>query len=130
MFRLTFHTAYRTCFPARSWQRYLIALAAQEVAFDLVHQLRLVPGDLTPQGIAFDVLSEQLVWVELRTIAGEKNEPNPPFIFLDPVLQPVGARYWVTVNNELDAAMTLAEQAPEKLQKNLGGEALLKDPEV
>ena len=106
------------------------ALAAPKVAPDLAHQLRLIAGALTPQGIAFNILVEQLVRVKLRTIAGEKNKPNPLFIFFDPVLHPAGAMHGVTVNNEIDPAITLAEQAPEKLQEHLGSEAFLEHHKV
>ena len=49
------------------------ALAASEVAPDLAHQLRLFTRALPTQGIAFDILIEQFVRVDLRTIAGKEN---------------------------------------------------------
>jgi len=49
------------------------ALAAAEVAPQPTHQLRLTAGALTTQGIAFDILIEQFVRIELRTIAGKEN---------------------------------------------------------
>ena len=90
------------------------ALAAPKVAPDLAHQLRLVAGALPAQGIALDILVQQFIRVELRAVTGEKNQANPRFIFLDPVLHPEGAMHRMTVNNEIDPASTLAEQAPEK----------------
>lgn len=43
-------------------------LAAPEVAPDLAHQLRLIAGTLMTQGIVLDILIEQFLRVELRTI--------------------------------------------------------------
>ena len=105
-------------------------LATAEVAPDLAHQFCLVTGALTTQGIAFDILIEQFIRVELRAIAGKEDQTNPRLIFLDPVLHTAGAMHGVTVNNEIDPAITLAEQAPEKLQEHLGSEALLEHHEV
>ena len=50
-----------------------LALATAEVAPDFAHQLRLITGALTTHGIAFDILIEQFIRVDLRTIAGKKN---------------------------------------------------------
>ena len=49
------------------------ALATTEVAPDFAHYLRLIPRTLPAQSIAFDILIEQFIRVDLRTIAGEKN---------------------------------------------------------
>jgi hypothetical protein len=49
------------------------ALAAPEVTPDPAHQLRLISRALTTHGIAFDILIEQFIRVDLRTIAGKKN---------------------------------------------------------
>jgi hypothetical protein len=106
------------------------ALAAAEVAPDLAHQLRLVARALTTQGIAFDILIEQFIRVELRAIAGQEDQPNPGFIFLDPVFNPAGAMHRVTVNNEIEPARTLAEQTPEKFQENLGRKGFFEDHKV
>ena len=49
------------------------ALATPEVTPDLAHQLHLVTRALAAQAIAFDILIEQFVRVDLRAIAGEIN---------------------------------------------------------
>ena len=91
------------------------ALAAPEVAPDLAQQLYLITRALPPQSIAFDILIEQFVRVDLRTIAGKEKYPNPLFVFLNPVFHPTGAMDRVTVDDEIDPAITLTEQTPEKL---------------
>ena len=106
------------------------ALAAPEVASDFAHQLCVITRPLTAQSIAFDILVEQFIRVQLRTITGQEDQPNPLLIVLDPVFHLVRAVDRVTVNNEIDSAITLAEQAPEKLQENLGSEALLEHHEI
>ena len=107
-----------------------LALAAPEVAPDLAQQLRLIIGALTTQGIAFDILVEQLIRVKLRTIAGKENEPNPRLIFLHPVFHLERAVHRVTVDNEIYAAIILPEQAPKKFQENLGSKALFEHHKV
>jgi hypothetical protein len=49
------------------------ALATPEVTPDLADQLRLITRALPTQGIAFDILIEQFIRIDLWTIAGEKN---------------------------------------------------------
>ncbi|MBW1953369.1 MAG: hypothetical protein JRI50_10605 [Deltaproteobacteria bacterium] len=45
-------------------------LATTAVPSQLAHQLRLIAGALTTRGIALDILIEQFVRDELRTITG------------------------------------------------------------
>jgi len=85
------------------------ALAAPEVAPDLAHQLRLIARALPSKGIAFDVLIELFVRIDLRTIAGEKKYPNPLFVFFYPVFHLMGTVDRVAVDNEIYPAITLTE---------------------
>jgi len=49
------------------------ALTTAEVSPDLIHQLHLITRALTAQAVAFDILIEQLIRIDLEAIAGKIN---------------------------------------------------------
>src|SRR4051812_1938182 len=107
------------------------ALAGAREAPDVGLELADVERAALAQRVSLDVLVEALGGVELGAVAGQKVQLDELRVSGDPVAHEARAVSWVSVEDQHDlAALGVADQALEEVQKQRAGEALVEDAEA
>src|SRR5690606_31566184 len=88
-----------------------LALAPVQVSTHTGHHFGAIGRAALAQRIGFDILVEQLIGIELRTVAWQANEANLGGIILDEALSMSGAMHWMAVHDQIDLPGRLLEQA-------------------
>lgn len=105
------------------------ALGTPQVTSHVSHHLRFVARTPPPNGVRLDVLIEQLVWIEIRAVAGQENEANLPPMACHPVLDATGRMDWMLVDDEKDFAASMPDQPLQEREKYETCEILVEDHE-
>lgn len=95
------------------------AFTTSEIVADIADQLLLVLRAPASYGIAFDVLVQQLVGIQLCAVTWKKEKTNMVYVFFHPRFDLNRAMDRVAVDNEKHFALYLTHQTPEELQKHL-----------
>ena len=104
-----------------------LLLSTMEMATDRGHHLGAIPRPTFPEGIRLDILIEQLVGIELGTIARQLNEPNLGRMCGDERLRDAGAMDGMTIDNEIHFPRTLLVQPPHEVHEHRRAERAVKD---
>jgi hypothetical protein len=81
---------------------------------------------LAAYGIAFYILIEHLVRIEIRTVSGKKEHSDMSLLRGKPLFNLCALMHRMAVNNQEHLALALADQAVQKIDEDLGGEMSLK----
>ncbi len=91
-----------------------VPLRAPEIRANRGQHLSLVPGPLAPEGVGLDILVQELVRVQVGTVAGEEEHPDPLPVDLQPALDALRPMDGVAIHDEEEAPAGVAEEAPEE----------------
>lgn len=88
---------------------------SQISSYSLSHLL-LGMRPTTPYGIPLDAL------IQTRTVAGKMKNLDQILMPLQPLFHPYGLMNRVPIQNRITPSLSLANQTPKKIQKDLGDE--------
>src|SRR5881397_70236 len=85
-------------------------LGAPEVPADVSKQFFLICWATTTKRVALDVLIEQFIGIELRTVPGKEVDPDAAVLALEPLLHGCCTMYGMPVEDQEDASLHLPQQ--------------------
>lgn len=103
-------------------------LSAPKKSSDVAYQLRLSPWALPPYGVGLDILIEQFVRVEMRTVSRKEINPDSPGM-LYPTYHRLRKMNGVTVDNQKDLAWVLPDETFHEVEKQRCRKLPLENPE-
>lgn len=96
--------------------------APAQIATYVLEEFGVVAWSASTQGVALDVLVQQLVGLELRAVAGQEEQPDSASLRVEPNPHGVGAVRRVLVDDHVAWSANLAFEALEELQEHCGRE--------
>ena len=104
-------------------------LGAPQESTHIPDQLGRGTRPLPPHCVGFDVLVEELVWIELRAVAGQEKQANLPPMAFYPSLGMGTHVHRMFVDDEEELAPRVADQSPQEGHKHRLREATREDHE-
>ena len=104
-------------------------LSAPEEMAHISNEFRFVSGTLSPNRIGFDVLVEQLIWIQFRAIARQEEEANLPAMQIRPAFYGGRNMHRMSIYNEEGFSPAVANQPPQEGYKHRRVEPSVKDHE-
>ena len=101
-----------------------------KIRTDLLHHLFLVMGPSPTYDIAFDILIQYLVRIQIRTVTRKIKNLDALFVLRQPLLHPRGHMDRMLVNNQNDILRNLAYQSFQKFQKDFCSEPVFKNHKI
>lgn len=105
-----------------------LMLSAPEESSDVAYQLPLIPRALPSHGVGFDILVEQLVRIEMRTVSWQEIKPKFPHPSC-PLHHILRKMYGMTVDDQKDLARVLPDEAFQEIQEQRRRKPSLENPE-
>src|SRR5450755_1582872 len=106
-----------------------LALPAAQVSANTCHHLGAIAGAAFAQAVGLDVLVQQLVGVEFRAITRQADQAQARLVGADERFGNDGAMDRVTVDNQIQLATGLAEQALHEADEQPAVKLAMKDHE-
>lgn len=106
------------------------SLPAAEVTPGIGQQLLFVTGAAPAQGIGLDILVQQFIRIQLRTVTWQEKQTDPVFMNLQPIPNLSRPMHGMAIHNQKHPACILPYQATQEILEHPGGELLPKDHEV
>src|SRR5215207_7423128 len=106
------------------------AVAANADSRATQRKLTLRPGTPPPRRIRLDVVVQQLHWVQLRAIAGQKVQLDLVGVASDPGADKLGPVHWMAVHDQVDLPPAeIAQQPTQEVDEDPAAERPGKEAE-
>ena len=107
-----------------------LLLATSQIAAHVPHQFGLIAGATTANRVALDVLIEDLVRIQFRTVTGQKEKADAMFLGGKPCLEFTRAMNGMTVEDQKHPVRGLPSQTLEERLEHGDAESFLEDHEA